>query len=73
MQTGKMRRIPVVLVGRDYWSHVYPAEFLRENGLISAVDAGLTTVVDTGDEAWRAIREFYAQREAREPGPLVDP
>ena len=73
MQTGKMRHIPVVLVGRDYWSHVYPVEFLRENGFVSESDAQLTVSVDTGDEAWRAIRDFYAAREAREPGPLLDP
>jgi hypothetical protein len=40
---------------------------------VSADDAALTVMVDTGDEAWRAIRAFYEQRETRAPGPLLDP
>jgi uncharacterized protein (TIGR00730 family) len=73
MQTGKMRRIPVVLVGRGYWSHTYPVDFLREQGFVGDADAQLTVIVDTGEEAWRAIRDFYEQRETRQPGPLLDP
>jgi len=73
MQTGKMRRIPVVLVGREYWSHVFPVDFLRESGFISEDDAQFTVMVETGDDAWRAVRDFYAARETREPGPLLDP
>ena len=33
----------------------------------------ITVTVDTGDDAWRAVRDFYAARETREPGPLLDP
>ena len=32
MRLAKSSHIPVVLVGRDYWSRVYPVEFLREHG-----------------------------------------
>jgi predicted Rossmann-fold nucleotide-binding protein len=62
----------VVLVGREYWARVFPVEFLVEQGFIGATDTGLCATVDTGDEAWQAIREFYEGRVTPEPGPLVD-
>jgi metallo-beta-lactamase family protein len=73
-QSGKMRRIPVVLVGSEFWPRMFPVEFLAANGLIGELDRELCTVVGSGAEAWRAIQDFYARRQpTAEPGPLVDP
>jgi tryptophanase len=52
---------------------VFPVDFLRDSGFISEDDAQFTVMVETGDDAWRAVRDFYAARETREPGPLLDP
>ncbi len=75
MQSGKMRRIPVVLVGSDFWSRLLPLDLLATNGFIDDTERDLCRVVETGMEAWRAIQDFYAERpaEAAQRGPFVDP
>ncbi len=73
MQSGKMRPIPVVLVGSDFWQQLLPLEFLVVNGFIGATDQDLCCVVDSGSGAWHAIQDFYARRPPRtERGPFVD-
>lgn len=73
MQSGKMTRIPVVLVGAEFWPRVLPLEFLASNGLIGATERDLCSIVDSGAGAWRAIQDFYRRRPPRaEPGPFVD-
>jgi uncharacterized protein (TIGR00730 family) len=59
VQTGKMRRIPIVLVGREYWEKAVNFDLLVEEGFIDPADRALTTVVDTGDEAAECILSFY--------------
>ena len=75
MQSGKMRHIPVVLVGADFWSRLLPLDLLATNGFIDDTERDLCRVVETGVEAWRAIQDFYAERpaEAAQGGPFVDP
>lgn len=50
VQTGKMPRIPIVLVGRDFWRRVVDFDYLVEEGFISADDASLFTRVDAAEE-----------------------
>jgi uncharacterized protein (TIGR00730 family) len=59
VQTGKIARIPVVLVGRDFWRRAVDFEFLEAEGLISAEDRTLFEVVDSGAAAAAAIRAFH--------------
>ena len=61
VQTGKMQRIPIVLFGRDFWSKAVNFDFLVEQGVIAAEDAELFSVVDTADEAVKAIYSFYGR------------
>jgi uncharacterized protein (TIGR00730 family) len=73
MQSGKMRRIPVVLVGREHWEKVFPVDYLVANGFVSPSEAAVCSAVDTGEDAWRAIKRFYVERaNGHPPGPLVD-
>lgn len=60
VQTRRIRRIPLVLVGRDYWSRVIDFRFLVEEGFVDEADLGLFELVETGEEAARAIRSFFA-------------
>ena len=58
VQTKKIRRIPLILFGRDYWSPL--AEFIEQKvyGERKAIDKGdmeLYTLVDTVDEAYDYI------------------
>jgi uncharacterized protein (TIGR00730 family) len=59
IQTGKMQPIPVLLFGRDYWSRIINFEAMAEEGVINANDTDLFHWVETADEAWAKIVEFY--------------
>jgi len=58
-QTGKVRRRPVVLVGREFWSRLVDFEWLVETGMISPGDERLFHLVDTADEAWEILCGHY--------------
>jgi uncharacterized protein (TIGR00730 family) len=64
IQTGKIGKFPIVLVGTDFWSglvqwieNVVQAD--QKN--ISAEDRDLFRVVDTADEAVEVINKFYSK------------
>jgi hypothetical protein len=59
VQTGKMKRLPIVLFGRDFWTRVIDLEVLAEEGTISPQDLDLFHWCETADEAWKLIAEFY--------------
>ncbi len=61
IQTQRIRRFPVVLVGKDYWQGLVDwlkSEVLRR-GCISEADLKIFTVVDKPEEVVRAIKKFY--------------
>jgi len=60
IQTGKMKPIPVLLFGHDFWSRVINFEALAEEGVISTDDLNLFHRVETADEAWAVVQHFYA-------------
>ena len=64
MQTGKTRRIPVVLVGTKFWSGLieWIKDKLLGEGMISEKDLDLFKVVDTAEEVSQAIFDFYQDR-----------
>jgi uncharacterized protein (TIGR00730 family) len=59
VQTRKMARIPIILVGNQFWRQAMNFEFLVEQGMIHAADAALITRVETADEAVAILQEFY--------------
>jgi len=64
IQTHKIGRFPIVLVGKKYWSGLL--DWLKEVVLaqernISPEDLNLITLVDTADEAVAVIEEFYSK------------
>jgi uncharacterized protein (TIGR00730 family) len=59
VQTGKVRRVPIVLVGTDFWRQAINFEFLIAEGFISAQDLQLFTVVDAAEEIVAALQKFY--------------
>jgi uncharacterized protein (TIGR00730 family) len=54
-QTGKAPIIPVVLVGRAFWSEVVRFDALVEAGVVAPRDLALFDIVDTAEEAWNAL------------------
>ncbi len=61
IQTGKSRRIPIVLVKSDYWSGLVDwfRQTLVENGAIDEADMNLFQLVEEPQEVINAILEFY--------------
>lgn len=59
IQTGRMDPIPVLLFGREFWSRVINLDALAEEGTISPDDPDLFTHVDTAEEGWDVVRQFY--------------
>lgn len=59
IQTGKMKPIPILLFGKDFWSRVVNFEAIAEEGTISKKDLELFHWCETADEAWGHIAEFY--------------
>lgn len=61
IQTGKISRFPIILVGSEYWSGLLDwfKNSLLEQGMISEKDLHLFRVVDTADEAVSHIKAFY--------------
>ena len=59
MQTKKVMRFPIVLVGRDFWSEVINFEKMLEHGVIEQADMDLIHFVETAQEAWTVIRDWY--------------
>ncbi|MDP3541774.1 MAG: TIGR00730 family Rossman fold protein [Elusimicrobiota bacterium] len=56
MQTGKMPRVPIVLVGKaEYWKKILDFEEFARMGLISPGDLSLFHFADTARAAWTAI------------------
>ncbi|WP_068116208.1 LOG family protein [Tropicimonas marinistellae] len=55
IQTGRMRQVPFLLFGRDFWERVIDFEALAEVGTISDDDLTLFRIVETAEEAVTAI------------------
>jgi uncharacterized protein (TIGR00730 family) len=69
VQTGKITRFPVVLVGSEYWSGLisWIRSTLVAGGKISPQDVDLLQVVDDPDEVVRLIQEAHRNGQAFEP------
>lgn len=64
IQTKKIARFPIVLVGKSFWNGLM--DWIKEVVLgqeknINVEDLGLITLVDTPDEAVQAIEDFYSK------------
>ena len=59
-QTRKIRRRPIVLVGRDFWQRLIDFDVLVEHGVISPEDKNLFHYAETAEEAWEAIKAAYS-------------
>ena len=64
VQTGKSRRIPIILVGSAYWKGLldWLAEKVAGEGMIGEHDIGLMRVIDDPDAVVEAIFSFYENR-----------
>ena len=59
IQTGKCRRRPVLLFGREFWSRLIDFELLVDTGMISPGDVELFRYVESAEEAWALLEHEY--------------
>jgi uncharacterized protein (TIGR00730 family) len=71
MQTGKSRRMPIILVGKQFWTGflAWAGTQLVNDGMISAKDMDLMQLVDDPAEIVQVIKDFYKNTEE----PVVTP
>jgi uncharacterized protein (TIGR00730 family) len=67
IQTGKVRPLPILLFGRDFWSRMVNFEGLAEEGVIAPHDLDLFHWCEEAAEAWDFVNRFYE----RTPNPQV--
>jgi hypothetical protein len=56
-QTGKARRMPIVLFDESYWRAIINFEALAEHGMIAPDDLKLFRYADSAEDAWSALVE----------------
>jgi uncharacterized protein (TIGR00730 family) len=63
IQTGKIARFPIVLVGKSYWTGLmdWISNVMIEQKYIHETDSKYFTLVDTSEEAVQVIDNFYSK------------
>jgi predicted Rossmann-fold nucleotide-binding protein len=62
IQTGKVRPLPILLFGRDFWSRMINFEGLAGRGAVIAPhDLDLFHWCEDAKEAWDFVQRFYEQ------------
>ena len=59
IQTGKLKPMPILLFGEEFWKRVVNWDALVEEGVIGPNDIELVTWCETAEEAWSHLAKFY--------------
>jgi hypothetical protein len=59
MQTKKVTRFPVILVGKEFWTGMVKFQEMIEFGVIDEEDMKVIHFVETAEEAWGVIKNHY--------------
>ena len=59
VQTRKIKPVPVVLVGEEYWRRAVDVGFLADEGVIDDEDRELFWFAETAHEIWDSIHDWY--------------
>ncbi|HWH22078.1 MAG TPA: LOG family protein [Allosphingosinicella sp.] len=65
IQTGKIKPLPIMFFGREFWERVVNFEALVDEGVISPDDLKLFKFVETAEEAWAHVCDHYATQEEK--------
>jgi predicted Rossmann-fold nucleotide-binding protein len=61
IQTGKVRPLPILLFGRDYWNRVVDFQGMVEEGVIAPHDLDLIHWTEDAAEAWDFVTGYYEE------------
>lgn len=59
VQTRKIDPIPFLLFGKEYWERVINLDTMVSEGMIAPADKNIFQFVETAEEAWQRIAEFW--------------
>ena len=59
IQTGKVRPLPLLLFGREFWNKVVDFQALADEGVISQNDLDLIHWCEDAQEAWDFVQRYY--------------
>jgi uncharacterized protein (TIGR00730 family) len=59
IQTHKIAKIPIVLMGQAFWQNAINFDFLVDEGVIAEEDLELFKTVDSAEEAINILHDFY--------------
>jgi hypothetical protein len=62
IQTGKIKPLPIVLFGREFWERVVNWEALAEEGVINPDDLNLFRFVESAEEAWDHVQAYWSEK-----------
>ena len=67
IQTGKVRPLPVLLFGREFWTRVVNWDALVDEGVIAPHDLEIFHWCEDANEAWDFVQRFYEEHPAPQP------
>ena len=59
IQTGKVRPLPLLLFGREFWNTVINFQALADEGVISPADLDLIHWCEDAEEGWDFVQRYY--------------
>jgi len=59
VQTRKIKPMPVILVGEEYWRQAFDVDFLVDEGVIDEEDRELFWYAETAQEIWNGILQWH--------------
>jgi uncharacterized protein (TIGR00730 family) len=60
IQTKKVKPLPILFFGREFWERVINFQALVDEGVIAPADLDLFTFCETAEEAWDCVCRHYA-------------
>ena len=73
IQTGKVRPLPVLLFGKEFWTKVVNFEALVDEGVIAPHDLDIFHWCEDAKEAWNFVESFYEEHPAAPRQPSAPP
>ena len=62
IQTRKTEKIPIVLIGKNYWNKAVNFEFLQDEGVIAPQDLDIFIFADHAEETWEYILTWHKKQ-----------
>ncbi len=57
IQTKKIKPLPILLFGKEYWKRILNFEVMVDEGMIDEEDVALFSYVDSVEQAWKMIEQ----------------